>query len=190
LHVTRSSEIAHLLVERGAPVNAQDFVMRTTLNIASSSGSLEITRALLGHGANPLITDLSGSAPLHVTSMRDVAPSLAEEHAANRLRRETAFKLLAARDKNGESPMQMAERKMEEGYVLPAYKKRPLAVPPVDPKTNKCNKREAATEMNPHLSDVQFPPALRARDSLENSPYRRVMYVIMGYLAPVDVMNE
>ena len=200
LHVTRSSEIAHLLVERGVPVNAQDFDMRTALVLACSRGSLEITRALLGHGANPLITDLNGSTPLHVTSMKDVAQCLVEEHAANTLRREAAYKLLTAKDKNGESPIQIAERKLEENYVLPTYKefaqyllaysKRPLAVPPIDPVTKKRKKGEAATEMNPHLSDVQFPPALRASDLLENSPYRQVMYVIMGYLSPVDVMNE
>ena len=52
LHLTKNKEIAELLIERGANVNATDYLKRTPLHFATKSKLIEIVKLLIEKGAN------------------------------------------------------------------------------------------------------------------------------------------
>ena len=62
------AEIAQVLIEHGADVNAQGFYKSTPLHLASSGGHVEITRALIERGAGVNAQDDYKSTPLHRAS--------------------------------------------------------------------------------------------------------------------------
>jgi len=63
-----------LLLDAGAPVNAQDRNGMTPLMIAATRGYVEIVEALLAKGANPRQTDFTG---------RDAASWASQSHRAS-----------------------------------------------------------------------------------------------------------
>jgi len=70
LHVAAAKghvDVARLLLERGADVNAKESVYDATpLHIAALYGHADVARLLLEHGANPSIRDKDGGTPLDV----------------------------------------------------------------------------------------------------------------------------
>ena len=60
--------ITEILLEYGVDVNAQDMENTTALHLASYSGSVEISRVLLSHGASPNAKRKLGRAPLHLVA--------------------------------------------------------------------------------------------------------------------------
>lgn len=77
-------EIAEILLEHKAVVNAQDDVGRIPLHVASRRGYVDFTRLLLRHGADVNSQDAEGSTPLHLVGgvTLDIARLLVE-HGAN-----------------------------------------------------------------------------------------------------------
>jgi ankyrin repeat protein len=59
-------DLAWLLLERGADVNARDRRGSTPLLLAMEWGSHEIAEFLLEHGARPNVTKIDGKTPLHL----------------------------------------------------------------------------------------------------------------------------
>jgi ankyrin repeat protein len=68
LHLAVSLEkhdLAVLLIDHGAKVNAITDFQRTPLHYAASSGNLEIVKLLCRNGADIFALDIRGSTPLH-----------------------------------------------------------------------------------------------------------------------------
>ena len=194
-------QLAEYLVDKGVPLDSQDKDNKTALFHVSSRGNLEIARLLISRGANRLLCDKSGSTPLHVTRMTDIAQLLVEGSVGNEGPTAIAYNVLTATNQKGETAIQIAERKLESGlqvrsseyalaYYILSHAKRQIAVPPVDPESRKRKRSESSTEMNPKLSDFQRPFAERRSNMLGRSGLREVKYVILGFLSPIDVMNE
>ena len=58
-------ELAKLLIEKGAAVNAQGLADETALHLAIRDGMLELARVLLENGADPTIANDRGETALH-----------------------------------------------------------------------------------------------------------------------------
>ncbi|KAN0131543.1 Ankyrin repeat-containing domain protein [Lactarius tabidus] len=71
-NLQRALNVALLLLERGADVNAQDKDHGTPLHLASSLGILEIARLLLDHGATANVENIHGQTPLHLVSQGEL----------------------------------------------------------------------------------------------------------------------
>ena len=67
-HPQGAFNVALLLLERGADVNALDKDHVTPLHLASFLGILEIARLLLDHGATANVENIYGQTPLHLVS--------------------------------------------------------------------------------------------------------------------------
>jgi ankyrin repeat protein len=80
------SDVARLLLEHGADVNAQlsDGTGRTSLHVATQYGTVEVVRVLLEHGANVGAEDSLGRTPLPITSAKgyDEIMKLLSEHGS------------------------------------------------------------------------------------------------------------
>jgi len=77
-------EVAGVLLEHGAAVNAQESYNRTPLYLASEEGCLGIVRLLLQRGANIHARDKDGQTPIQRASARghqDVIQLLLEHGA-------------------------------------------------------------------------------------------------------------
>lgn len=64
-------EVAQLLVQKGANVNATDLWKFTPLHEASSKGKLDIVKLLLTHGADPHKKNRDGHCPLDLVRPED-----------------------------------------------------------------------------------------------------------------------
>ena len=71
-HLQASLNVALLLLERGADVNAPDKDHVTPLHLASSCGLLDIARLLLDHGATANVENIHGQTPLHLVSQGEL----------------------------------------------------------------------------------------------------------------------
>ena len=93
-------EVAHVLLECGANVGAEDNKGRTPLHVAAKHREVETVRLLLEHGANVRAEDNEGTSPLHkATEYGNVeAVRVLLEHGAN----------AGAEDNKGRTPFQMA----------------------------------------------------------------------------------
>ncbi len=60
----RHSELALMLIERGAPIGGQDGGAHTPLHIAAENGMLEVVKALLARGADPHAVDAEDQTPM------------------------------------------------------------------------------------------------------------------------------
>jgi ankyrin repeat protein len=93
-------DVARLLLEHGADVNARTNVGWTSLRVAASNGRVEVARVLLEHGANVGAEDDEGRTPLHIAAEHkkvEVARVLLE-HGAN----------VGAEDNEGKTAFQIA----------------------------------------------------------------------------------
>jgi ankyrin repeat protein len=116
LHLASSSgflEIAQVLFERGADVNAQDRNKWTPLHLALKGGHVEFARVLIEHGADADVWKEYQSTRLHFASLEgDVgfARVLLDHHSAN----------VNARDFWGLTPLQHARRRgfHDIAYIL------------------------------------------------------------------------
>ena len=98
-------DVAALLIENGANVNARDAVGFTPLHIVSSRDvryvpgetSRDFAKLLVEHGANVNATSPFGFTPLHFASSRDLAKVLIMSGAA-----------LNAKDGRGQTPLHLA----------------------------------------------------------------------------------
>ncbi|KAH8987328.1 ankyrin repeat-containing domain protein [Lactarius akahatsu] len=70
-HPPIDHDIARLLVERGADVNAQDEDKNTPLHSAALGGRLEIVQVLLDHGASAVVENGRGESSLHLVSKKE-----------------------------------------------------------------------------------------------------------------------
>jgi ankyrin repeat protein len=73
------NNIAVLLLDKGATINAQNSVGRSALHFAAARGHNEIVELLLARGADPTLKDIQGQTPL------DQARQLANEQAVKLL---------------------------------------------------------------------------------------------------------
>ncbi|KAF8473037.1 ankyrin repeat-containing domain protein [Russula ochroleuca] len=96
-------EVARLLLEKVADVNARDDDSRTALHIAAQKGRVEVVRVLLEHGANADAEDNEGRTPLHLSAEdgRVEAMRVLLEHGAN----------VGAEDNEGGTAFQIASAK-------------------------------------------------------------------------------
>jgi ankyrin repeat protein len=62
-------EAARILLEHGAPPNAQDRYKNSPLMMAATAGDVGIVRLLLDHKAAVHVADAGGSTPLHGAAM-------------------------------------------------------------------------------------------------------------------------
>jgi hypothetical protein len=79
-------DICRLLIEKGALVNAKDYLGRTALCVAAEKGFLEIVRLLCDHGANIEAFGRGGWRPLHIAACHDhisVVKELVEKRNAD-----------------------------------------------------------------------------------------------------------
>jgi hypothetical protein len=79
-------DICRLLINKGALVNAKDYLGRTALCVAAEKGFLEIVRLLCDHGANIEAFGRGGWRPLHVAACHDhisVVKELVEKRNAD-----------------------------------------------------------------------------------------------------------
>ncbi|OLP94080.1 Ankyrin repeat, PH and SEC7 domain containing protein secG, partial [Symbiodinium microadriaticum] len=68
LHLAAKSgelEVVVLLLDAGAPLEAEDYTGATALHWAAANGCSEVTSVLLARGASPAASDRSGAQPLH-----------------------------------------------------------------------------------------------------------------------------
>ncbi len=76
LHMADSVELAALLLDAGANIDAQDNVDDTTLHLACDADNVPLARLLLERGANPNIRGMTGQVPLFRTRNVDIAELL------------------------------------------------------------------------------------------------------------------
>jgi ankyrin repeat protein len=183
-------------------VNAQDSAGRTPLYLSSN---LEVIQMLQREQADPTIAAGDGSTLMHKIKVLSVAKYVVEEwsdtlHPGGCM----GYQILTATDRNGQTPLDLAQIKMRRGlkvgsadhdYVkyLLSFSKRQLAVAPLTDGTDGRKRRiaEPSMVMNSKLTDFQRAFAERIRDILDETPaLHEVKYMIMGYLSPLDVMNE
>ena len=98
-------DVALLLLERGADVNAPDKDLVTPLHLASFVGVSEITQLLLDHGATANVENIHGQTPLHLLSQGELL-SL-ENHGLTRLLLGLGLEV-NARDKDLSTPLHFA----------------------------------------------------------------------------------
>jgi ankyrin repeat protein len=65
-------DLARLLLDRGADVNAQDQNHATPLLLAAERRMDDIARILLEHGADPNVKNIRGKTPLHLLLERKI----------------------------------------------------------------------------------------------------------------------
>ncbi|HET8760468.1 MAG TPA: ankyrin repeat domain-containing protein, partial [Nitrospiria bacterium] len=97
------SDMAKLLLERGADVTIKPGQRDTYFHLAARQGKVAVVKALLDHGANPNITTDHGRTPLHdvaSTSHLDVATLLLSKGAA-----------VNAEDSDGRTPLHWASNR-------------------------------------------------------------------------------
>jgi ankyrin repeat protein len=99
-------EVAHVLLECGANVGAEDNKGRTPLHVAAKHREVETVRLLLEHGANVRAEDNEGTSPLHIAAKfgKIEAVRMLLEHGAN----------AGAEDNKGRTPFRMASAAGEE----------------------------------------------------------------------------
>ena len=67
------TDVALLLIQRGAEVNARDSGRHTPLHIAAENGNAAVVEALLTHGADPHAVDAEDRTPLSRAAARNHA---------------------------------------------------------------------------------------------------------------------
>ena len=99
-------EVAHVLLDCGANVGAEDKTGRTPLHVAAKHREVETVRLLLEHGANVRAEDNVGRTPLHIAAKfgKIEAVRVLLEHGAN----------AGAEDNKGRTPFRMASAAGEE----------------------------------------------------------------------------
>jgi ankyrin repeat protein len=94
-------EVAHMLIERGADVEAQNKDGETPLHLASQRGQVEVAPILIAHGANLAAQNKDGETPLHLASRQDKCMLI--EYSAD----------LKARNMGGNTALHLASQKVE-----------------------------------------------------------------------------
>jgi len=96
-------EVAKLLLEHGADLNAKNKYGWTPLHYAALNGRVDIVATLLEHGADPNVQDKFGRTPLHLAASEgrvDVVRLLLERGADP-----------TVKDKDGDTPLDIARRR-------------------------------------------------------------------------------
>jgi ankyrin repeat protein len=83
LHATSEEhvEVAQMLLERGAVVDARTNLGRTSLHRAVETGNIQLARLLLEHGADVNVRDESGETPPQLTTKQNILELLSEYSA-------------------------------------------------------------------------------------------------------------
>jgi 26S proteasome non-ATPase regulatory subunit 10 len=71
-------EIAQMLLERGAVIDARDDDGETSLHMAVEAGRIQVAQLLLKHGADVNARDKSGKTPSQHTTQQDILELLSE----------------------------------------------------------------------------------------------------------------
>ncbi|CAG0895051.1 unnamed protein product [Cyprideis torosa] len=100
LHMAKSAETAHLLIEKGADVNAKAEVGKTPLFIATDRDRHSVVEVLLAHGADPNIANKYQRTPLHEAKSAETAELLMQKGAD-----------VNAKDDDGGTPLFVASQR-------------------------------------------------------------------------------
>jgi hypothetical protein len=153
------------------------------------------------HADATIVAD-DGSTLMHKMKVQSIAKYMIEKwdiYSGGRM----GYRFLTVTDRNGQTPLDLAQIKMRRGvrvgsadhdylkYML-SFSKRQLAVAPLSDGADGRKRRisEPSMVMNSKLTDFQRPFAERIRGILNETLLHEVKYMIMGYLSPLDVMNE
>jgi ankyrin repeat protein len=101
-----NAKVMRLLLQLGVDVNKRDKHLATPLHFASFFGHIEITKALLDHGANVHAQNDNGQTPLHQVSLHSEYQEYGHNHFAKLMLEHGAD--VNAWDKDQETPLHSA----------------------------------------------------------------------------------
>lgn len=184
-------ELLELLLDRGAKLDARTCLGQTPLHVVMAGCRVEALKLLVDEGADVHTQDNFNNSPLHYVTQHSMGVCLVED--CNIL---VSKKLLFARNNAGETALEYAIRrlataspdsrcsKQEAIQYLEGWFAR-LAVP-----LYREGPAEAGVRINPVLDGkMQLALVEYLRDEiLKHTVVAEASYVIMGYLAPVDML--
>jgi ankyrin repeat protein len=194
VYIPRRLDCVRWLLERGAGVDARNKYGQTPLLLALANLHDEVAALLVSHGANRLTTDRRRNNALCFARTADMARLLVEGSSPSAIERGVAYTLLTSKNALGETPADLARRRLLDvqnpigvalGQYILSFTERPAAVPHFN------NLFEASTQLNPDLSPVQRHYVSRMCNLLGHSECGQdLKFHILGFLSPLDVMNE
>lgn len=176
------SDMLEYLLHQGAEVDGQSNNGKTALHRCCNPEDQDL---LLRRGASPLLTDTKGNAALYHT------------HANEERRGQTIVEFEFNQAQAGRSfdptmPLKVLQSQRNDrvprggrGSYLKSWESS-IAVPQLqeaDDVTADC------VRIQPDLSEFQNLLASALLDTLADSPVEQMRFLIMGYLAPIDLLN-
>eukprot|EP00439_Symbiodinium_sp_Y106_P063715 s74_g9.t3 len=178
-----------LLLDAGAPLEAQDYTGATALHWAAANGCSEVTSVLLARGASPAASDRSGAQPLH-----DAAWS-GHSDAAKALLRWGAS--TDATDDRGRTPLHCAallsqvdivEQLLESG--APASRKDQEGKPALELAQQALELANSLTKANLPYADTMLERATSVVELLEKTAKADKDKANAGYTTPLFIAAE
>jgi len=186
------------LLKHGANVKAitNDHHM-TPLLLASHHDQFDALQVLL-ESSDISATNCSGDTILHLATSVPTAQCIVEQGAHHSAK--DRARLLVTKNHLGKTPLDVAKQRMEDGpdslssqsaqlkEYLESYTAYSLAVSLALEDGVEVDRYEHSVKMNDNLTEVQRQWAQEIHDLLYETDAHPVVYVILGYLCPADVM--